>query len=55
MLVLPLLALRALSALTAAPAFFLSGVPAAARALAVAIVVLTGLGGWLVATTSPRV
>ncbi len=46
---LPLLVLRIVSAVSAAPAFFGSGVPAAAIAAAAAIVVLTVVGVLLVA------
>lgn len=45
--VTPLLVLRVLSAVSAAPAFFLSGVPVAAKAAAGAIVVLTVVGAGL--------
>ncbi len=48
----PLLALRIVSALTAAPAFFVHGVPAAATAAAVAIIVLTAVGVVLVSRTT---
>jgi hypothetical protein len=48
----PLVVLRALSALSAVPAFFIGGVPASAVGLAAAIVVLTVAGTVLVA--SPR-
>ena len=46
--VVPLIVLRVLSALTAVPAFFVSDVPAAARAAAAVGVVLTALGTALV-------
>ena len=44
-----LIGLRVLSALTALPAFFVDNVPAAAQAIAGAIVVLTAVGVLLVA------
>lgn len=46
--VMPLLGLRVLSALSAAPAFFLTDVPVAAKVAAGAIVVLTVVGAGLV-------
>lgn len=46
---LPLLALRVLSALTAVPAFFVADVPAPAVGAAAAIIVLTAVGVLLVA------
>lgn len=52
--VLPLVVLRVLSALTAAPAFVVSGVPAAAVAAAAAIVVLTVVGIVLVLPAGRR-
>jgi low temperature requirement protein LtrA len=48
--VAPLLGLRALSALTAVPAFFADDVPAAARTLAAVFVALTAVAIALVAT-----
>lgn len=50
----PLLIMRIVSALTAAPAFFVHDVPAGALAAAVAIIVLTAVGVVIVgrATTS---
>lgn len=50
----PLLALRILSALTAAPAFFVSDAPGAAVAAAAAIILLTGVGVLLVAPARSR-
>jgi hypothetical protein len=47
--VVPLLALRALSALTAVPAFFAGDVPPCVRPLAAVYIALTGLGIALVA------
>jgi len=44
----PLLVLRVVSALTAAPAFFVDDVPVAAKAAAAAILVLTAVGAVLV-------
>lgn len=52
--VLPLVVLRVLSALSAAPAFFISGVPAAAVIAAAAIVVLTVAGIALVLSAARR-
>jgi O-antigen/teichoic acid export membrane protein len=50
----PLLVLRILSALTAAPAFFVSDAPGAAVAAAAAIILLTGVGVLLVAPARSR-
>jgi len=47
----PLFALRIVSALTAAPAFFVVGVPTAALAPAAAIVVLTAVSVFLIGRT----
>lgn len=44
----PLLVMRVLSALTAAPAFFVHDVPVAAKAAAIAIIVVTAVGAVLV-------
>ncbi|MDT4899826.1 MAG: hypothetical protein QOJ78_756 [Pseudonocardiales bacterium] len=53
----PLLALRIVSAVTAAPAFFVHGVPTVAKASAGAIIGLTAAGVLLIGrpTTSPVV
>lgn len=52
--VVPLVVLRVLSALSAVPAFFEAGVPAAAKAAAVALLVLTGFGLALLFAPSRR-
>src|SRR5664279_4188764 len=48
----PLLALRILSALTAAPAFFIHDVPTAAMVAAVVVVVLTAVASVLIVPSS---
>jgi hypothetical protein len=53
--VAPLVVLRSVSALSAVPAFVVSGVPAAAVVLAAAIVALTIVGVVLVARPTSRV
>ena len=50
-----LIGLRVLSAVTALPAFFVRGVPAAAQAVAGAIVILTAVGVLLAASGRTRV
>ena len=50
----PLLVLRVISALSAAPALFVHNVPAAATASAVAIIALTALGVILVGRSPAR-
>lgn len=52
--VLPLLVLRVLSALTAVPAFFVSGPPAAAIVSAAVLIVLTGVAVVLVFPAARR-
>jgi hypothetical protein len=52
--VLPLIVLRLLSALSAAPAFFVGDVPSAIRGLAAAIVLLTLVGIALVVGSRDR-
>jgi hypothetical protein len=52
--VLPLVALRVVSALTTVPAFFVGGVPAGIMALAVALVVITLVGVVLVVGSGDR-
>jgi hypothetical protein len=46
--ILPLIILRALSAASALPAFFVQGVPASAVAAAAAVILLTAVGATLV-------
>ncbi|MCW2798256.1 hypothetical protein [Nocardioides sp.] len=52
--VAPLALLRVVSALTAVPAFFVDDVPVGVRVLVAALIVVTGVGVWLLVKAPAR-